>query len=92
MRSVRSLYYRASPDARECDLLRAMHIEVVRTMERVRRQALLEGQTLLDANARAAREPVDEPGASDERGASPSSSALPASLHENDDGPSGDER
>lgn len=42
MRSVRSLYYRAAPDAREADLLRAMHIEVVRTMERVRVQALAE--------------------------------------------------
>jgi len=38
MRSVRSLYYRASPDAREIELLRAMHIEVVRTMERIRTQ------------------------------------------------------
>ena len=36
MRSVRSLYYRAAPDAREIDLLRAMHIEVVRSMDRVR--------------------------------------------------------
>lgn len=36
MRSLRSLYYRAAPDAREIQLLRAMHIEVVRTMERLR--------------------------------------------------------
>lgn len=46
MRSVRSLYYRAAPDAREADLLRAMHIEVVRTMERVRVQALAERDAL----------------------------------------------
>lgn len=39
MRSVRSLYYRAAPDAREIQLLRAMHIEVVRTMDRIRVQA-----------------------------------------------------
>lgn len=51
MRSVRSLYYRAAPDAREADLLRAMHIEVVRTMERVRRQALLEGAALARPSA-----------------------------------------
>ena len=53
MRSVRSLYYRASPDGREIDLLRAMHIEVVRTMERVRRQALLErdAQAATDGDA-----------------------------------------
>lgn len=36
MRSVRSLYYRSAPDAREIQLLRAMHIEVVRTMARIR--------------------------------------------------------
>jgi len=35
MRSLRSLYFRAAPDAREIQLLRAMHIEVVRTMERL---------------------------------------------------------
>lgn len=38
MRSLRSLYFRAAPDAREIELLRAMNIEVVRTMERIRRQ------------------------------------------------------
>ncbi|MDP1857220.1 MAG: RNA methyltransferase [Gemmatimonadaceae bacterium] len=38
MRSVRSLYFRSAPDAREIELLRAMHIEVVRTMERIRRE------------------------------------------------------
>ncbi|MEP6692802.1 MAG: RNA methyltransferase, partial [Gemmatimonadaceae bacterium] len=36
MRSVRSLAFRAAPDAREIDLARAIAIEVVRTMERVR--------------------------------------------------------
>ena len=35
MRSLRSLVFRSSPDARELDLLRAMAIEVVRTIERV---------------------------------------------------------
>jgi TrmH family RNA methyltransferase len=39
MRSLRSMHYRAAPDAREIELLRAMNIEVVRTMERIRRQA-----------------------------------------------------
>lgn len=39
MRSLRSLHYRAGPDAREIELLRAMNIEVVRTMERIRSQA-----------------------------------------------------
>ena len=38
MRSVRSLYFRAAPDAREIELLRAIHIEVLRTMDRIRRQ------------------------------------------------------
>ncbi|MEP6508559.1 MAG: RNA methyltransferase [Gemmatimonadales bacterium] len=36
MRSLRTLVYRASPDGRELDLLRAMAIEVVRTLERER--------------------------------------------------------
>lgn len=39
MRSLRSLYFRAAPDAREIELLRAMNIEVVRTMDRIRHQA-----------------------------------------------------
>jgi len=38
MRSLRSLIFRASPDGREVDLLRAMAIEVLRTIERVKRQ------------------------------------------------------
>jgi tRNA/rRNA methyltransferase/tRNA (cytidine32/uridine32-2'-O)-methyltransferase len=37
MRTVRSLAFRAAPDAREIELLRAMSIEVVRTMERERK-------------------------------------------------------
>lgn len=37
MRSLRSLIYRASPDGRELDLLRAVAIEVVRTIDRVKR-------------------------------------------------------
>lgn len=37
MRTARSLAYRAAPDAREIELLRAMAIEVLRTIERVRR-------------------------------------------------------
>lgn len=36
LRTTRSLAYRAQPDAREIELLRAMTIEVVRTIERVR--------------------------------------------------------
>lgn len=39
MRSVRSLAFRANPDAREIELLRAMAIEVVRAMERERKYA-----------------------------------------------------
>ena len=35
MRSVRTLFYRAAPDSREIALLRAIFIEVVRTIERI---------------------------------------------------------
>lgn len=65
MRSVRSLYYRAAPDAREADLLRAMHIEVVRTMERVRQQALRERDAAVrESGAGAdAAPPAESPGA-----------------------------
>jgi tRNA C32,U32 (ribose-2'-O)-methylase TrmJ len=38
MRSLRSIVFRAAPDGRELDLLRAMAIEVVRTIGRVKRQ------------------------------------------------------
>lgn len=37
MRSLRSLVFRSSPDGRELDLIRAMAIEVLRTIERERR-------------------------------------------------------
>src|SRR3954465_15663835 len=37
MRSVRTLFYRAAPDSRELALLRAIFIEIVRTIERVTR-------------------------------------------------------
>jgi TrmH family RNA methyltransferase len=37
MRSLRSLLFRAAPDAREIELVRAMAIEVRRTLERVQR-------------------------------------------------------
>ena len=37
MRSLRSIIFRAAPDGREIDLLRAMAIEVTRTIERVKR-------------------------------------------------------
>ena len=36
MRSLRSLIFRAAPDGREVDLLRAMAIEVLRTIDRER--------------------------------------------------------
>jgi len=39
MRSLRSLLFRAAPDARELSLLRAMAIEVMRTVERIRRES-----------------------------------------------------
>ncbi|MFL5465467.1 MAG: RNA methyltransferase [Gemmatimonadaceae bacterium] len=35
MRSVRTLFYRATPDSRELALLRAIFIEVIRTIERI---------------------------------------------------------
>jgi TrmH family RNA methyltransferase len=38
MRTVRSLAFRAAPDAREIELMRAMAIEVVRAMERERKR------------------------------------------------------
>ncbi len=38
MRSLRALVFRSSPDGRELDLLRAMAIEVVRTLERERKE------------------------------------------------------
>jgi tRNA/rRNA methyltransferase/tRNA (cytidine32/uridine32-2'-O)-methyltransferase len=37
MRTLRSLVFRAVPDGREVDLLRAMSIEVLRTIDRERR-------------------------------------------------------
>jgi tRNA/rRNA methyltransferase/tRNA (cytidine32/uridine32-2'-O)-methyltransferase len=39
LRSFRSLAFRAAPDAREIDLLRAMAIEVSRSLERARRRS-----------------------------------------------------
>ena len=36
MRSVRTLFYRAAPDSRELALLRAIFIEVIRTIDRIR--------------------------------------------------------
>jgi TrmH family RNA methyltransferase len=38
MRSLRSIIFRAAPDGREVDLLRAMAIEVMRTIDRVRHE------------------------------------------------------
>ena len=35
MRSVRTLFYRASPDSRELALLRAIFIEIIRTIDRI---------------------------------------------------------
>jgi len=37
MRSVRTLFYRAAPDSRELALLRAIFIEIVRTIDRITR-------------------------------------------------------
>jgi TrmH family RNA methyltransferase len=42
MRSLRSLLFRAAPDGRELDLVRAMAIEVLRTVERERRASAFE--------------------------------------------------
>ncbi|MBK6306244.1 MAG: RNA methyltransferase [Gemmatimonadetes bacterium] len=58
MRSLRSLYYRAGPDAREILLLRAMHIEVVRTIDRIRKPF---GATATETSA---ADPADGPLAS----------------------------
>ncbi|HMN07823.1 MAG TPA: TrmJ/YjtD family RNA methyltransferase [Gemmatimonadaceae bacterium] len=49
MRSIRSLYFRAAPDAREIELLRAMNIEVVRTMDRIRRQGAAGSESVAPA-------------------------------------------
>jgi tRNA C32,U32 (ribose-2'-O)-methylase TrmJ len=35
MRSVRTLLYRAAPDSRELALLRAIFIEIIRTIDRI---------------------------------------------------------
>ena len=35
MRSVRTLFYRTAPDSRELALLRAIFIEVTRTIDRI---------------------------------------------------------
>jgi tRNA C32,U32 (ribose-2'-O)-methylase TrmJ len=35
MRSMRTLFYRMAPDSRELALLRAVFIEIIRTIERV---------------------------------------------------------
>jgi tRNA/rRNA methyltransferase/tRNA (cytidine32/uridine32-2'-O)-methyltransferase len=37
MRTLRSLVYRAQPDSRETDFVRAVSIEVLRTIDRVRK-------------------------------------------------------
>ena len=37
MRSVRTLFYRAAPDSRELALLRAIFIEIIRTIDRIKR-------------------------------------------------------
>ena len=39
MRSVRSLLYRAEPDGRELDLVRCVSLEILRTIDRVRKEA-----------------------------------------------------
>jgi TrmH family RNA methyltransferase len=51
MRSVRSLAFRAAPDARELTLMRAMHIEVVRATDRLRASLGLPPLVLRDAPA-----------------------------------------
>ena len=52
MRSVRSLAFRANPDAREIELMRAMAIEVVRATERERKQHREELASALASRAR----------------------------------------
>jgi len=50
MRSVRSLAFRAKPDAREIELMRAMAIEVVRATERERKQHQAEMDRLMGSD------------------------------------------
>ena len=51
MRSVRSLAFRANPDAREIELMRAMAIEVVRATERERKQHRVELERITGSQA-----------------------------------------
>ncbi|MBA3341799.1 MAG: TrmJ/YjtD family RNA methyltransferase [Gemmatimonadaceae bacterium] len=44
MRSLRSIVFRAAPDGRELDLLRAMAIEVVRSLDRAARDSSRDGK------------------------------------------------
>ncbi|MBI3789843.1 MAG: RNA methyltransferase [Gemmatimonadetes bacterium] len=53
MRTVRSIAFRAGPDAREIQLFRAMAIEVVRSFERARVLAAREALAARDAEAQA---------------------------------------
>jgi len=43
MRSVRTIFYRAAPDSREIALLRAIFIEVIRTIDRITRRKTASG-------------------------------------------------
>lgn len=59
MRTVRSLLFRAEPDARELVMLRTMSIEVLRTIERESRRAVREA--LAAAGQAPAGAPAAEP-------------------------------
>jgi len=60
MRSVRSLAYRAEPDSRELTLIRSMAIEVLRTIDRVERQATAVALARAGASPAESR-PAEEP-------------------------------
>ena len=66
MRTVRSLTFRSSPDTRELALLRAMAIEVLRTIDRVTRAASrgagndVANETAIDATNDAANDATND--------------------------------
>ncbi len=59
MRGIRSMLFRADPNSRELTLLRAVFIEILRTVERVER--LTRARTLAEARAGAAAHNAGEP-------------------------------
>ena len=71
MRNIRSLVGRAAPDGREIELLRAMGIEVLRTMDRIR--GIFKVQPRRAELRRERRVPQESPDTSRDRSPSPPS-------------------